>query len=357
LLPMILCDLQSCSLAEHGSSPQRLLDASINRPRDRVLGVWNLAFFLLLAINQMHLSHSNSGRNKSRSPAPPNSPFPSSSRPSNFFPPSHYAAAAGIPYPTRPPTSQDAMISEPSDGKRDSFVPISYPSQSLSSDSSFEFKATSLPQYSTSPSTPKSKRLGNIPHLETLLIPSLRDTIDRMTRPPSLINSPGSAHLDLPTRGVGRSSSPSFSSATSAAPSFSSTSSAGSALSYSSPSFSRHRYPPQSPSAPVPSGGSSRPPPPLTFLSSTSPPNTGSYQSAPTTPTQKPKAKPKPALKSALRPPTPKVIIESTNSPLRTTKSVTASGTGSTNNTKTFAFTSDVAKVYCIPYFGVYGVI
>lgn len=304
----------------------------------------------------MHLSHSNAGRNKSRSPTPPASPFPCSPRPSNFFPPSHYAAAAGIAYPIRPPTSHDSMIVDPDDthSKRDSFVPISYPSQSLSSDSSFEFKAVSLPQYATPPPTRKSKQLGNIPHLETLLIPSLRDTIDRMTRPPSLINSPGSAHLDLPTRGLGRSSSPSFSSATSAAPSFSSTSSGASASSYSSSSFSRHRYPSDSTSVPVPSGSSSRPPPPLTLLTSTSPSNTSSHQSAPTTPTQKSKPKAKPALKSALRPPTPKVIVESMNSPssLRSAKSVTSSETRSSNSTgKSFTCSPDAVKVCCTHHF------
>jgi hypothetical protein len=131
-----------------------------------------------------------SRRNTGRSPVPP-------WRPSTFLPPSHYAAAAADPY---------------------------------SSDSSFEFKshfnAATSPVLSSAPTTPIAahqarQSISQLGDIEAQLLPSLRDTIHRMTRPPSsLITNPSSStHLDIPTIPLGRSTSPAFSSTTSSAPS------------------------------------------------------------------------------------------------------------------------------------------
>jgi hypothetical protein len=146
----------------------------------------------------------------SRSPIPPSN-FPNSPSPRPFLPPSHYAAAAGIAYTsglkssqgskrpekeTDPPSfaysSQgDSSFSSP---RRDSCVPISYPSQPFSDSSEFD------PAAGMRVGTNKEKRqcgsgsgsrarrqsnLGDLPFLEANLLPSLRDTIDRMTRSPA----------------------------------------------------------------------------------------------------------------------------------------------------------------------------
>jgi hypothetical protein len=131
-----------------------------------------------------------SRRNTGRSPVPP-------WRPSTFLPPSHYAAAAAAdPY---------------------------------SSDSSFEFKshfnAPTSPVLPSAPTTPTAapqarQSISQLGDIEAQLLPSLRDTIHRMTRPPSSLptNPSSSTHLDIPTMPLGRSTSPSFSSTPSSAP-------------------------------------------------------------------------------------------------------------------------------------------
>ena len=138
----------------------------------------------------MHFGLSHS-RSKSRSPAP-SSPFAQYARPPTFLPPSHYAAAAGISYQdhdvNRPPfptvARQHAEVSGElagshfgavgrlmgrSPGKHSPVVPVS-------------------PEYRVEPEQHirerRKSQLGDIPLLETQLLPSLRDTVDRMTQPP-----------------------------------------------------------------------------------------------------------------------------------------------------------------------------
>ncbi|KAJ7086436.1 hypothetical protein B0H15DRAFT_931459, partial [Mycena belliarum] len=159
----------------------------------------------------MPLARANtSSRNKSRSPLPP------SPRPPNFLPPSHYAEAGGItprqPYrqPTTHEPSSSSSDSHPQyqtqlESRRNSaFMPIS-----SNSDSSFEFAAKPTEKESkrfsmhsgggskggVSSSSPHSRReshMTNLPLVEAQLLPSLRDTIDRMTRVPSKMLTPTS---------------------------------------------------------------------------------------------------------------------------------------------------------------------
>ncbi|KAJ7117886.1 hypothetical protein C8R43DRAFT_1112682 [Mycena crocata] len=156
-------------------------------------------------------------RNSSRSPLPP------SPRPPTFLPPSHYAEAGGLS--PRPPTRSDSLSSSSSshsqqhqtrlESRRNSaFMPIS-----SNSDSSFEFGQKPTPaegrreskrfsmsgggsksggaktSASKTPSYSQVKReshMTNLPLVEAQLLPSLRDTIDRMTRPPSRMFPPSS---------------------------------------------------------------------------------------------------------------------------------------------------------------------
>lgn len=235
----------------------------------------------------------NNSRNNSRSPVPP----PGFSAPRPFLPPSHYAAAGGLDYFTRtaPQTSNSqpesippqtpAIYKHTTDSKkhnRNSLVPISYPSES---DASFEFVPAEDPVSNTLSSNRSSydirgkrqSHMQSVPLLETQLLPSLRDTIDRMTRPPSqcLYNPPlsGPAHPALQNQ-RGRSPSPSASSVTSTA-------------TYTSVPAPSSLHPKSAPSTPRPS--------PMTRQGAMIPTESSSS-----------KTKPKSALKSALRAPTPK---------------------------------------------------
>lgn len=105
----------------------------------------------------MHFGRSHS-RSKSRSAAAspcPLSPATSSqsSRPPTFFPPSHYAAAAGIVY------------SKPVND-------YSFKDEQMEKDRGFSERER------------RKSQLGDLPLLEAQLLPSLRDTVDRMTNPP-----------------------------------------------------------------------------------------------------------------------------------------------------------------------------
>ncbi|KAF9466836.1 hypothetical protein BDZ94DRAFT_1250917 [Collybia nuda] len=160
----------------------------------------------------MPIARSNTARNRSHSPLPPPSNgYSTFTRP--FLPPSYYAAAAGISFSNSEKSSSRSEHSEfseatPSisskDGSGDpqvyhnTFMPVSYASESgATSDSSFEFRPSIGSQYSTSggdryissSKTPvrsnRQSHITGLPQLETHLLPSLRDTIDRMTRTPS----------------------------------------------------------------------------------------------------------------------------------------------------------------------------
>ncbi|KAL1742145.1 hypothetical protein HDZ31DRAFT_43887 [Schizophyllum fasciatum] len=145
----------------------------------------------------MNLGRSYSrSRSKSRSPVPP-SPQPSSSP--RFLPPSHYAAAAGIPYP--PPSR-----AKDDDARSKTRAPLETrehaPPSDVPSESSFEYKPRTESRFSlfarrmsVSSSRPtdhdtQGADVPDLPMLEAQLLPTLRDTITRMTRPP---NSPSSA--------------------------------------------------------------------------------------------------------------------------------------------------------------------
>ena len=147
----------------------------------------------------MPIASSNTARGKSRSPAPPP---PSRS----FLPPSHYAAAAGYSSSksANAPSSLDELSkAEPQANQAvncsqyDDFMPMSQHSPGTSSPESFsEYKLPKDTRFSfiaeariISPrNSQREKRqstLTGLPNIETQLLPSLRDTIDRMTRPPS----------------------------------------------------------------------------------------------------------------------------------------------------------------------------
>lgn len=254
---------------------------------------------------QMHLARSNTSRSKSRSPAQPDFKYLTSPRP--FLPPSHYAAAAGIPYNSRGIASvsvrSDSSDLDASFASKDSleeapydynaFMPVAYPTE-LPSDSSFDFKASTSRQgdklSSSRRSSVRSKRQSHItglPLLEAQLLPSLRDTIDRMTRSPaSGVSSPSmvsGTRLDIPRHS--NTVRPTRSSSLSS-DHLGSVSSHSDTPSSSKPSNSPFVYPPPTPE-PVSSGGSTAPAEPLTPRS---------------------KLPTKSALKSALRPPTPKLF-------------------------------------------------
>jgi hypothetical protein len=144
----------------------------------------------------MTLRRSSTAQNKARPITPSSLHVPTS--PTGFLPPSHYAAAAGLAY--TPPHRSGRGRDTYKDGYRE-IQPPNHPSfsfsssqvqasQSSSSDSSFEFKPAGDIRYSESTSshhTPSKRQsqLGNLPLLEAQLLPSLRDTIGRMTTPPS----------------------------------------------------------------------------------------------------------------------------------------------------------------------------
>lgn len=162
----------------------------------------------------------------SRSPALMSRSPLSSSR--MFLPPSHYAAASGMSYTPRSPKTpviRDRNISsnfsytvfakdDDSEARRDNFqimMPVSQQGpESSSSNSSFEYKPIGDPRFAVVPEPksqpPKSnlreKRhstMTGLPELEAQLLPSLRDTIDRMTRPPSRnLSSSSSRHEGVP---------------------------------------------------------------------------------------------------------------------------------------------------------------
>lgn len=105
-----------------------------------------------------------------RSPAPP-TPTTANSRP--FLPPSYYAAAGGL---------------SPRDSSRkNGGIPAKRPMDESAKRGHFRDQASDTPSESESLVTPIDERTqrselhSGIPHLETQLLPSLRDTIDRMT--------------------------------------------------------------------------------------------------------------------------------------------------------------------------------
>ncbi|KAF9018361.1 hypothetical protein BDZ89DRAFT_351280 [Hymenopellis radicata] len=110
----------------------------------------------------------------SHSSVSPLSAYPPSPRPPKFLPPSHYAAAGGFAFP------QTKKAHSSSADSRDA-----YP---ISTETPDDVKSGGDKRFTFRSNASRNKResqLVNLPMVETQLLPSLRDTIDRMTRPPS----------------------------------------------------------------------------------------------------------------------------------------------------------------------------
>jgi len=163
----------------------------------------------------MPLARTLTARSKSRSPIPPTTKAP------NYLPPSHYAAAAGIAYTSslRSESSESSNSTHfpasddiPPDVEYESpFMPVSYaPESETTSVSSFEFKSANHLQFGRiSTSLNSEKRQSRIEDLETQLLPSLRDTIDRMTRSPYQLDSGSHLGVTRSSNNSARTSKPS----------------------------------------------------------------------------------------------------------------------------------------------------
>lgn len=147
-------------------------------------------------------------KNSSRSPGAGISSasyFQPSSNPKGFHPPSYYAAAAGMMHPhpddeksadteVRGATTADRSLMDP-DG---SFVPAPMPTAQLPTSSSasstepslvsrmsFLNRRLSKANGMTGKSSKRKGQLADLPLVEAQLVPSLRDTVGRMTNSPS----------------------------------------------------------------------------------------------------------------------------------------------------------------------------
>jgi hypothetical protein len=131
--------------------------------------------------------------------ASPNTGAGFTSQHPNFYPPSYYAAANGLLYPQKRhnravrPSLLTGNGHHDAAGHYERFVPVSYIPETSSSESSFELKhppANPSNHSHASKSTKQEKRQSQItglPQLEANLLPSLRDTVVKMTRPPTKI--------------------------------------------------------------------------------------------------------------------------------------------------------------------------
>lgn len=128
----------------------------------------------------------------------------STSNAPRFFPPSHYAAAGSIRSPSRteeppssftpramiPPSTLPHLPASPSTSSADAAAVSSRLGQ-LTRKLSLTRNGTAGPSSSGSKAPGKRQTnktehwKGEVPELEANLLPSLRDTIDRMTHPPS----------------------------------------------------------------------------------------------------------------------------------------------------------------------------
>jgi hypothetical protein len=147
-------------------------------------------------------------KNSSRSPGvgiSSASYFQSTSTPKGFHPPSYYAAAAGLAHPhpdddrsaeteVRRSTTADRSLADPDDA----FIPAPMPTAQLPTSSSasstepslvsrmsFLNKRLSKVNGINSKSSKRKSQLADLPLVEAQLVPSLRDTVDRMTNSPS----------------------------------------------------------------------------------------------------------------------------------------------------------------------------
>lgn len=124
---------------------------------------------------------------------------PSSSRTPTFHPPSYYAAAAGLEYPPTTTPHGEHTEARSSPYNTAPGMPLSYPTGDVGEDESVgrrgRTNSFSRPFSKAPPKQPRREKtagsqekrksqMAEIPFLETQLLPSLRDTIDRMTHPP-----------------------------------------------------------------------------------------------------------------------------------------------------------------------------
>ncbi|KAG2136588.1 uncharacterized protein EDB93DRAFT_1330811 [Suillus bovinus] len=126
------------------------------------------------------MSHPWPKRHASRSPAPSITPTSPAHR---FLPPSHYAAAAGVPYNA---TRSRAHESRPPQPYTSSTPPLPSRSSLASASDSHSLHV----DYSTNFRSKRRSQVGDLGLMEAHLLPSLKDTIDRMTRPSSQLGMP-----------------------------------------------------------------------------------------------------------------------------------------------------------------------
>jgi len=145
--------------------------------------------------------------------------FQSSSAPKGFHPPSYYAAAAGLTHPhpddDKPAeaTVRHATTSgQSSAGFDDSLVPAHMPTAQLPTSSSASSTEPSLVSrisflnrrlskaggVSSKSLSKRKSQLADLPLVEAQLVPSLRDTIDRMTNSPNTPNSQAQTPVIFP---------------------------------------------------------------------------------------------------------------------------------------------------------------
>ena len=147
-------------------------------------------------------------KNSSRSPGvgiSSASYFQSSSTPKGFHPPAYYAAAAGLTHPhpdddksadteVRHTTTADRSLTDPDNAFVHAPMPTaqlptsssaSSTEPSLVSRMSFLNKRLSKANGMTGKSSKRKGQLADLPLVEAQLVPSLRDTVDRMTNSPS----------------------------------------------------------------------------------------------------------------------------------------------------------------------------
>lgn len=122
---------------------------------------------------------------RSRTPCLPPSP-----RPPTFLPPAHYAAAGGFRYPTDKGPRSASIDSESSAESNISHALPRPGDQTESvakkqSERRFSFISARARTPEPERNTNRESQILNLPLVESQLLPSLRDTIDRMTRLPS----------------------------------------------------------------------------------------------------------------------------------------------------------------------------
>jgi hypothetical protein len=181
--------------APSGSTASPSAAAGIPVSRVLNLAIWILNLqrrnTIIISGLKMPISRSTTLRDNSRSPAPPPIPNPSTPRP--FLPPVHYDVASG--YTTRHlkndmghPSTSNIKNRPKEEVKRNhsrGLAGVQAPPEASNSESSLKSATEEW-----SPQSNAQKRRSGFPDIEAQLLPSLRDTIDRMTLAPSRASTP-----------------------------------------------------------------------------------------------------------------------------------------------------------------------